>query len=92
VKRIFCHVSAVAHLGTPNLDRPNPGLDGALRSMTVTHDAVAAIRQLQRLLEHNLEVGRSNATCEMLPIDADIVFRYDAQSKKTDIEFKSLDG
>jgi hypothetical protein len=43
----------------------------------------------QRLLEHNLKVGRSNATCEMLPIDADIVFQYDAQSKKTDIVFKS---
>src|SRR6201989_2333819 len=38
------HVAAVAHLGAPNLDRPNPGLDCALRSMTVTHDAVAAVR------------------------------------------------
>jgi hypothetical protein len=38
------HVAPVAHFGAPNLDSPNPGLDCALRSMAVTHDAVAAIR------------------------------------------------
>jgi class 3 adenylate cyclase len=54
------HVSAVAHLGTPNLDRPNPSLDGALRSMTVTHDAVAAIRQLQVLPLRDEGIGFSN--------------------------------
>jgi hypothetical protein len=43
----------------------------------------------QRLLAHNSKIGRSRATCEMLPIDADIVFRYDAQSKKTDVVFKA---
>jgi hypothetical protein len=57
---IRLHVSAVAHLGTPNLDRPNPGLDGALRSMTVTHDAVAAIRQLQVLPLGDEGIGFSN--------------------------------
>jgi hypothetical protein len=43
------HVSSVAHLGAPDLDWPNPGLDGALRSMTLPHDAVATIRQWMRL-------------------------------------------
>jgi hypothetical protein len=32
-----------------NLNGPNPGLDCSLRSMTVPHDAVTAIRQLQVL-------------------------------------------
>jgi hypothetical protein len=43
----------------------------------------------QRLLEHNLKVDRSRATSEMLRIDADVVFQYDAQSKKTDVTFKA---
>jgi len=43
----------------------------------------------QRLLEHNLSVDRSKATSEMLPIDADIVFLHDVQSKKTDVTFKA---
>src|SRR5713101_6032095 len=32
----------------------------------------------RRLLEHNLAGGRSRATSEMLPIDAAIVFEYQA--------------
>jgi hypothetical protein len=40
---------AVAHLGAPDLDRPNPSLDCALRSVAVPHHAVAAIRQLEVL-------------------------------------------
>ncbi len=47
----------------------------------------------RRLLEHNLKIDRSKAASktasEMLPIDADVVFEYDAQSKKTDITFKA---
>jgi len=43
----------------------------------------------RRLLEHNLKVGRSRATSEMLSIDADVVFQYDTQSKNTDITFKA---
>jgi hypothetical protein len=35
--------------GAPDLDRPNPGLDGAPRSVAVTHETVAAVRQLQVL-------------------------------------------
>jgi hypothetical protein len=46
---IRLHVSAVAHLGTPDRDWPDPGLDGPLRSMAVQHHAVAAIRQLEVL-------------------------------------------
>ena len=42
-----------------------------------------------RLLEHNTKVGRQNSTSEMLPIDADVVFEYDARSRKTDISFKA---
>src|SRR5262249_52021006 len=47
----------VAHLGAPDLDRPNPGLDRALRSMAVTHDAVAAIGQFSALPLGNERVG-----------------------------------
>jgi hypothetical protein len=50
-------VSPVTHLGAPDFDRPNPGLDGALRPMTVSHDAVAAIRQLQVLPAGDEGVG-----------------------------------
>jgi hypothetical protein len=46
---LCAHLAPIAHLGPPDLDRPNPGLDGALRSMAVTNHAVAAIRQLQIL-------------------------------------------
>ena len=41
------HVASVAHLGATDLDRPNPGLDRAMRPMAMTHDAVAVIRQFQ---------------------------------------------
>lgn len=43
----------------------------------------------RRLREHNLTGARSWATSEMLPIDADVVFQYDACSKKSDITFKA---
>jgi hypothetical protein len=43
----------------------------------------------QGLLEHNFKFSRKRATSEMLPIDADVVFEYDAQSTKTDITFKA---
>ena len=43
----------------------------------------------QRLLEHNLKIDRSKATSDMLSIDADVVFQYDAQIEKTDVEFKA---
>lgn len=43
----------------------------------------------RQLLEHNFKIGRSRATSEMLSIDADVVFEYDAHSKKTDITFNA---
>jgi hypothetical protein len=42
-----------------------------------------------QLLDHNLKADRSKETSEMLSIDADIVFGYNAQQKKTNIEFKA---
>src|SRR5262249_27745102 len=42
-----------------------------------------------RLREHNLEYSRSRAISEMLPIDADVVFEFDAGSQKSDITFKA---
>ena len=44
---LCAHVASVAYLDTTDLDRPNPGLDRAMRPMAMTHDAVAAIRQFQ---------------------------------------------
>jgi hypothetical protein len=41
------YVAPVAHLGATDLNRPDPGLDRAMRPMAMTHDAVAAIRQFQ---------------------------------------------
>jgi hypothetical protein len=43
----------------------------------------------RRLLEHNLKVGRRKSTSEMLSVDADVAFEYDARSKKTNITFKA---
>lgn len=42
----------------------------------------------RRLLEHNKQ-ARSLHTCEMAQIDADIVFRYEAKNKHTDIQWKA---
>src|SRR6056297_702333 len=40
------HVSgAVAHLRALDVERPDPGLDAALRPVTMSHNALAAIRQ-----------------------------------------------
>src|SRR5262249_11094675 len=44
----------------PDLDRPNPGLDGALRTMAVPHYAVAAVRQLQVLPLGDEGIGFGN--------------------------------
>ena len=44
----------------PDLDRPDPGLDRALRPMAVTDDAVAPIRQFQVLPLGNEGVGFRN--------------------------------
>src|SRR5258708_27767428 len=38
------YVAPVADLAAANLDRPDAGLDRAMRPMAVTHDAVATIR------------------------------------------------
>jgi hypothetical protein len=38
------YVASVADLAAANLDRPDAGLDRAMRPMAVTHDAVATIR------------------------------------------------
>jgi hypothetical protein len=46
---LCAHLAPIAHLGATDLDRPDPGLDCALRPMAMTHDAVAAIRQFQVL-------------------------------------------
>jgi hypothetical protein len=63
-------------------------LDGFLRRAGTTFSPdVGTIPE--RLLEHNLKADRSKATSEMLSIDADVVFRYDTQHKKTNIEFKA---
>ena len=43
----------------------------------------------RRLLEDNKRPGRVLACSDMLAIDADLVFSYDAQTKKTDIQFKA---
>jgi hypothetical protein len=43
----------------------------------------------RRLLIHNLRSDRSKATAEMLPIDADIVFEYEAETKQTNVTFKA---
>ena len=51
------HLAPVAHLGTTDLDRPDPGLDRTLRPMAVTHDAVAPIRQFQILPQGDEGVG-----------------------------------
>src|SRR6202040_1662323 len=64
------NVTPVAHLGAPDLDRPNPRLDGALRSMTVTHDAVAAIRQLQVLPLGDKGIGFGNQHLSQHPTGA----------------------
>ena len=53
-------VSPVAHLGAPDLDRPNPGLDGALRAMAVPHHPVAAVLQLQVLPLGDEGIGFGN--------------------------------
>ena len=42
-----------------------------------------------RVREHNLKGSRSRATSEMLPIDADVVFEFDARSQKSNIAFKA---
>ena len=49
VKRIF----SLAH----DLNRPDPGLDRAMRPMAATHDAVAAIRQFQVFPPGDKRVG-----------------------------------
>jgi hypothetical protein len=46
-RRRRAELSPVAHLGAPDLDWPNPGLDGALRPMAVPHDAVATVGHVQ---------------------------------------------
>lgn len=43
----------------------------------------------RRLLEDNERPGRILTRCEMLAIDADVVFNYDVATKKTDIQFKA---
>ncbi len=43
----------------------------------------------RRLLEDNGRVGRVLTRCDMLPIDADVVFYYDVETKSTDIQFKA---
>src|SRR6266446_5186416 len=42
--RLRPHVAPVAHLCATDPDRPDPGLDRAMWTMAVTHDAVAAVR------------------------------------------------
>jgi len=42
-----------------------------------------------RVREHNLMGSRTRVTSEMLPIDADVVFTFDARSQKSDITFKA---
>jgi len=42
-----------------------------------------------RVREHNWQGSRSRATSEMLPIDADVVFAFNARSQKSDITFKA---
>src|SRR3954454_22078085 len=51
------HVAPVAYLGATHLDRPDPGLDCAMRPMAMTHHAVAAIRQLQVLPQGDKGIG-----------------------------------
>jgi hypothetical protein len=43
----------------------------------------------QRLLEDNERKDRNITRCDMLAIDADVVFSYDAATKKSDIQFKA---
>lgn len=43
----------------------------------------------RRLLEDNERPGRVVSRSDMLPLDADVVFSYDAATKKTDIQFKA---
>jgi hypothetical protein len=63
-------------------------LDAFLRSAEKTYaPEVGTIPR--RLLEHNLKTDRSFAISEMAAIDADVVFRYDAATKKSDITFKA---
>jgi hypothetical protein len=50
-------LAPVAHLGAPDLDRPDPGLDRTLRPMAVTDDAVAPIRQFEILPQGDEGVG-----------------------------------
>jgi hypothetical protein len=55
--RLRAYIAPVAHLGAPDLDRPDPGLDRTMWPMAVTHDAVAAIRQFQVLPHGDEGVG-----------------------------------
>lgn len=43
----------------------------------------------RRLLEDNARPGRVLTRSDMLAIDADVVFYYEAETKKTDIQFKA---
>ena len=43
----------------------------------------------RRLLEDNERKDRIMTQCEMLAIDADVLFSYDAATKKTDMQFKA---
>src|SRR5207245_7145023 len=54
---LYVHIAPVAHLGAADLDRPDPGLDCAMRPMTMPHDAVAAIRQFQILPHGDKRIG-----------------------------------
>jgi hypothetical protein len=66
VKRIFASVPtsprsrSLAH----DLNRPDPGLDRAMRPMAVTHDAVAAIRQFQVFPPGDKRVGFGDQRAE----------------------------
>jgi len=44
----------------------------------------------RRLLEDNERPGRILTRSDMLAIDADVVFSYDAETKETDIQFKAF--
>ena len=78
--------------------------NGTIGALTISHlyfQLDAFLRRAERtyapevetiprqLLEHNRKTDSSLAISEMAPIDADVVFRYEAAEKKTDITFKA---
>src|SRR5262249_5926666 len=63
-------------------------LDAFLRGAAKSYAPAVGTIPL-KLLEHNRTRTKNNGTCDLLPIDADVVFTYDAPTEHTDMTFKA---